>query len=77
MVKQGDDGDTFYIILDGKIQILINTDIIGEFTCMEIFKIIVEQYDTIIDNDQKQTILKELKYEISYFIIIIGTILRK
>ena len=60
-MKQEDDGDTYFIVLDGKIQILLNTEVTQEYACMELFQAIVENYEQIIDNEQKQNILKELK----------------
>ena len=62
IMKQGDDGDTYFIILDGKIQILVSTEVTQEYAWMELFQAIVENYEQIIDNEQKQSILKELKY---------------
>ena len=41
VMRQGDDGDSYYIILEGQVQIFINKDFTQEYTWMELLKTIV------------------------------------
>lgn len=62
VMHQGDYGFAYYVILEGTVQILQNKEITNEYTCMEIFKTLIDNYEFIINDQNKQEILKELKY---------------
>ncbi|CAI2367645.1 unnamed protein product [Moneuplotes crassus] len=68
IMRQGDDGDKYYIILEGEVQILINKQITQEFSCMELLTLVIQNYEFIIQNHEKHEILKELKYYFKHLI---------
>ncbi|CAI2385961.1 unnamed protein product [Moneuplotes crassus] len=61
IIKQDEDGYTYYIVLDGAVEVLINVEKPLKMNLSELFKFTVEQYDLIINDEKKQSILKELK----------------
>ena len=61
VLKQDEYGDTYYIILEGKVAVILNLSMTKLFSLQTLFTFIVDKYNLLIDNDQKQTILRELK----------------
>jgi CRP-like cAMP-binding protein len=68
VMKQGDEGDSYFIILQGNVQILQNKLVEEEFEWQQLMQRVVDDYEDIVDDDKKQEVLKELRYYYKTFI---------
>lgn len=68
VMRQGDEGDSYFIILKGNVQILQNKIVEEDFECHQLMQRVVECYEDIVDDIKKQEALKELRFYFKPFI---------
>ena len=65
MLRQNEFGDTYYIILEGKVAVYLNIDVTKLFTLSDLFIFVVDNYNLLIEDEKKNNLLKELRYKIN------------